>query len=138
VDLYAVMTEIATQIDSITTLRAYGWQQGTVQPPAALVGYPDSVDYAGTYGRYQTRVPDLPVLVLVGKASDRIAAKRLGEFLAETGAKSIPAKIMARAGSWVACDVVTVKSATFPAVQLAGVDYLAVEFHLDVVGKGAQ
>jgi hypothetical protein len=138
VDLFAVMTEVAAQIDTITGLRAYAWHQGTVAAPAALVGWPDRADYAQTYQRYQTRVPDLPVLVVVGKASERVAAKRLGEFVAETGAKSIPAKIMARAGSWVACDLVTVSWVGFPAVTLAGVDYLAAEFHLDVTGRGAQ
>lgn len=136
-DLYAVMTEVATQLKTITGLRAYAWHQGTVAAPAALVGWPDRADYGQTYQRYQTRVPDLPVLLVVGKASERIAAKRLGEYVADTGAKSVPATILARAGSWTSCDVVNVAWVGFPAVALAGVDYLGAEFHLDVVGRGA-
>lgn len=136
-DLYAVMDEVATQLKTITGLRAYAWHQGTVAAPAALVGWPDRLDYVGTYQRAQSRVPDLPVLVLVGKASERVAAKRLGEYVAESGTNSVPAKLMARAGSWVACDLVNVAWVGFPAVALAGVDYLAAEFHLDITGKGA-
>jgi hypothetical protein len=135
-DLYAVKDEIATVLKTITGLRAYAWAQGTVAAPAALPGWPDRLEYVGTYGRGQSRVPDLPLLVLVGKASERVAAKRLGEYVAETGAKSVPAKLEGRAGSWVACDVVTVTWVGFPAVTLAGVDYLAAEFHLDITGRG--
>jgi hypothetical protein len=137
VDVYAVRDEIATTLKTITGLRAYAWAQGTVAAPAALPGWPDRVDYVGTYGRGQSRIPDLPLLVVVGKASERIAAKRLGEYVAESGAKSIPAKLEGRAGSWTSCDVVTVSWVGFPAASIAGVDYLAAEFHLDITGKGA-
>jgi hypothetical protein len=135
-DLYAVKDELATVLKTITGLRAYAWAQGSVEPPAALPGWPDRLDYVQTYGRGQSHVEDLPVLVLVGKASERVAAKRLGEYVAESGAKSIPATLEGRTGSWTTCDVVTVAWVGFPAVTLAGVDYLAAEFHLDITGKG--
>lgn len=135
-DLYAVKAEIAATLRTITGLRAYEWAQGTVAPPAALPGWPDRLDYVQTYGRGQSHCADLPMLVVVGKASQRVAAKRLGEYVAETGAKSIPAKLEGRAGSWVACDVVTVSWVGFPAVSIAAVDYLAAEFHLDIFGRG--
>jgi hypothetical protein len=135
-DVYAVMDEISTLVHAITGLRNATWEPGAVEPPAAIVGWPDRVEYVGTYQRKQSRIPDLPLLVLVGRASNRIAAKRVGEFVAETGTKSVPAKIMSRAGSWVACDLVSVSWVGFPAVTVAGVDYLAAEFHLDVVGRG--
>jgi hypothetical protein len=136
-DIYAVKDELATVLKTITGLRAYAWAQGAVSAPAALPGWPDRVEYVGTYGRGQSHVPDLPLLVLVGKASERVAAKRLGEYVAESGAKSIPLKLESRAGSWTTCDVVTVSWVGFPAVAVAGVDYLAAEFHLDIIGKGA-
>lgn len=136
-DLQAVREELCTVLKTITGLRAYPWAQGTIAAPAALPGWPDEIVYNGTYGRGMTHVPDLPLLVLVGKASERAAAKRLGEYVSDTGAKSIPAKLEGRAGLWVSCDTVTVDSASFESVALAGVEYLAVEFHLDIVGKGA-
>jgi hypothetical protein len=135
-DVYAVKDEIATVLKTITGLRAYTWAQSPVTPPAALPGWPDSIEYVGTYGRGQSKIPDLPLLVVVGQASQRVAAKRLGEYVAESGAKSIPAKLEGRAGSWTSCDVVTVLTATFPVVSIASVEYLAVEFHLEIVGKG--
>lgn len=135
-DLYAVKDEIATTLKTITGLRAYAWPPGSLVAPVALPGWPDRLDYMQTYGRGQSHCPDLPVLVVVGKASERAAAKRLGEYVAETGVKSIPAKLEARTGSWVACDTVTVSWVGFPAAQIAAVDYLAAEFHLDIVGRG--
>jgi hypothetical protein len=136
VDLWAVMDEISTVAHTITGLRNATWASASVTPPALMAGWPERVEFSGTYQRKQTRVPDLPLLVVVGRASGRVSAKRLGEFVAETGTKSVPAKIMARAGLWVACDMVDVKSVTFPAVSIGAIDYLAAEFHLDVIGKG--
>lgn len=136
-NVQTVKTEIAALLATITGLRVYDFSVGSASPPMGLVGWPDEVDYMGTYGRGQTRIPDLPVLVAIGKASDRAAAATLGAYLDETGTKSIPAKIESRTGSWAACDTVTVTSAKIMVITLAAVDYLAAEFHLDITGKGA-
>lgn len=136
-DLYAVMDEVSTLVHTITGLRNATWSARTVAAPAAIVGWPDRVDYGQTYQRYQARCTDLPMLVVCGKASERISAKRLGEYVTEVGAKSIPAKILSRVGLWTSCDLVNVVWVGFPAVTIAGVEYLAAEFHLDVVGRGA-
>lgn len=136
-DIYAVRDEIATTLKTITGLRAYAFAPGQVAAPAALPGWPDRLEYVQTYGRGQTHCPDLPVLLVVGKASERAAAISLGKYVAETGAQSVPAKLEARAGSWTTCDTVTVSWVGFPAASVGGVDYLAAEFHLDITGKGA-
>jgi hypothetical protein len=137
VDVYAVRLEVSSLLGTMTGLRAASWAQSPVAPPIALVGWPDVVDFRQTYARGTSRIPDLPALVVVGKASLRSAEKALGAFVSETGSKSVPALIEAHAGLWASCDVVTVASVTFPAVSIAGVDYLAAELHLDVTGKGA-
>jgi hypothetical protein len=136
-NVQTVKTEISTLLATIPGIRAFDWGKGSGVPPMALVGWPDEVQYVQTYGRGQTRIPDLAVLVGIGKVSERTAAVRLGAYLDETGAQSIPAKIESRTGAWVACDVVTVTSAKIMIITLGGVDYLAAEFHLDITGKGA-
>lgn len=135
-NVQTVKTEIATTLKTIAGLRVYDWSIGSAPPPMGLVGWPDEIQYVQTYGRGSTRIPDLPVLIALGKASDRTAATRLGAYLAETGAQSVPAILEARAGSWAACDVVTVTSAKIMVITLGAVDYLAAEFHLDITGKG--
>jgi hypothetical protein len=135
-DAYAVRVELATVLKTISGLRAYEWAQTPVTPPVALPGWPDEIQYVGTYGQGQTRIPDLPLLVVVGQSSQRVAAKRLGEYLSEAGAKSITAKIHGRT-AWTSCDVVTVTSAKIMVVTISAVEYLAAEFHLDITGKGA-
>lgn len=135
-NVQTVKAEISTLLATIAGLRAYAWGKGSGTPPMALVGWPEEVQYVGTYGRGQTRIPDLPVLVAIGKVSERAAATRLGAYLDEAGADSIPLKIESRAGSWTSCDVVTVTSAKIMVITLGAVDYLAAEFHLDITGKG--
>lgn len=135
-DIQAVRTEITALLATITGLRAYDFAAGSVQSPSVLVGEPLSIDYGQTYARGLTMLQDLPALVLVGKASDRTAAKRLGAYVAESGAQSVPAKVESRTGSWVACDVVTCMSVDFPEVDVAGIAYLGAQFHLQVAGRG--
>lgn len=135
-NIQTVKIEIATLLKTIAGLRVFEWDVGSASPPLAVLGWPEDVQYVQTYGRGQTRVPDLPVMIAISRSSDRAAAGQLGAFLDETGSQSIPGKIESRAGSWVACDVVTVTSAKIMTVTLAGVDYLAAEFHLDITGKG--
>ncbi len=134
-DLTAVRDELVVVLKTITGLRAYAYDPGQIQTPAALVGWPEEISYVETYGRGKSRCPDLPLLLLVGKAAERTAAKLLGQYVATAGARSVPAKIESH--TWTACDSVTVTKVSFPAVKYSGVDYLAAEFHNDVIGGGA-
>lgn len=135
-DLDAVSTEIQTQLATITGLRVPPWGAKQPQPPVALVALPVKVDYDETYGRGKDRYPDLPVVVLVGAAEERASRKKLAEYVAGSGAKSVKAVLEARA--WVACDSVRVASCEFDdTATYGGGPYLAAIFHLDVIGKGA-
>jgi hypothetical protein len=133
VDLFAVMGEIGTAVDQIAGLRVKAWDAQTTTPPAALVTLPASMNYHGTYGVGQQDIKDLTVVVLVGKASDRVAFKRICEYVKPAGATSVRAKI--EGYTYTTCDAVTVTSVNFaPAQELDGTDYLAAVFHLDITG----
>lgn len=136
-DLEAVRVELVTVVDAIPGLRAYAWAPGVVSPPAAFPLLPDMINYGQTYGRGKTHIPDLPLVVVVGRASERAASKLIAAYAAESGPSSVPAAIEAREGMWTSCDTVTVTSCGFPTVSIAAVEYLAAEFHLNIVGKGA-
>jgi hypothetical protein len=133
-DLEAVSLEIGTTLGSIAGLRVPAWGVEKISPPAAIVALPERIEYL-TYGRGVDNYPDLPVVILVGVTNVRTARKQLAAYAAGSGASSVKAVLFAHA--WVACDSVRVSYAEFDNAKYAGTDYLAVIFHLDIVGRGA-
>lgn len=133
-NLNLVMDQLGAQLDTITGLRVYDYDADQVTPPAAKIVLPDEIIYDETYGRGSDKIL-LPVLVIVGKSSDRAARDTLAAYASGSGATSI--KAVVEAGTYTAFDTVRVAHAEFDTVRIAGADYLAALFDLDIAGTGA-
>lgn len=134
-DLAAVMDAIATQLDTIAGLRVHPHPPDSIHPPAAVVTYPDSYDFDQTYARGADRL-ELPVVVLVGKVSERSARDTLAAYVNGSGAKSI--KAVVESGTYTAFDTVRVTGASFDVIGVGSPEtqYLAATFVLDITGSG--
>ncbi len=133
VNLGSVMQAVADRLDTITGLRGFGFPPDSVTPPAAIVSYPDEYHFDDTYRRGMDRLT-LPVVVVVGRVSDRASRDQLGVYCDGVGASSV--KQVLESGTYTAFDSLVVRNATFDVVSIAGVDYMAALFDLDVVGRG--
>jgi hypothetical protein len=134
-DIAAVMQAIADQLSAIPDLRVFGWPARSIHPPAAIVTYPDGVEYDVTYGRGTDRIPALPVVVVVGAADARSTRDRLARYANSAGTYSVKAVI--EAGDYGdVFDEVTVTRAGFDAVSIGGTEYMAILFDLEIVGSG--
>lgn len=133
-NLNTVADEIATVLDTIASLRVSSYPPPTVVPPAGIVSYPGSVDFDETYGRGMDRIRDWPVLVVVGKATDRTARTSIYGYAAATGASSV--KAVLEAHTWTSLATLRVTSVEFDVVSIASVDYISALFHLDIAGQG--
>lgn len=133
-NLADVMDQVAAQLDTITDLRCYAYPPDVVYPPAAIVSYPDAYTFDETYGRGMDRL-SLPVVLVVGKVSDRAARDELGAYADGSGSQSV--KAVVEAGTYTAFDSVRVESVDFDVVTIAATDYMAALFSLDIVGTGA-
>lgn len=132
-DLDAVMTEIATALDTITGLRLCIVGEKPV-PPAAWVSYPENITFDLTYGRGEDSM-DLQIVLIVGKVNDRSTRTALAAYCKGSGASSVKAAV--DGGTYTAADVVRVTEADFDVVTLAGVDHMAAIFSVHVSGNGA-
>lgn len=130
-----VAEELATALRTIAGLRVPPWGVEKISPPAAIIALPERIDFDGTYQRGTDRYPDVPVIVLVGKASERGARKEIAPYAAGSGAKSVKQAIEAH--TYTSCDVVNVDWAEFDTAKYAGTDYLAAIFHLKITGSGS-
>ena len=133
-NLADVMDEVAAALGTITGLRVHAHPPGQVHPPAAVVSYPETYTFDGTYGRGMDRLT-LPVVVVVGKASDRGARDALAAYADGSGARSV--KAVVEAGTYTACDTAVVTGAEFDVVTIGGQDYLAALFTVDITGQGS-
>lgn len=133
-NLAAVMQAVADQLDTIGGLRCFGWPVATVSPPAAIVSYPDEIKFDETYGRGMDRIT-LPLVLVVGKVSDRATRDTIGAYCDGSGDLSV--KQVLESGTYTAFDTVTVTEATFDVVSISAVDYLAAMFNLDIAGHGS-
>ena len=132
-NLAAVMQAVADRLDTIAGLRCFAYPEAKLSPPGAVVLYPERITFDEAYQRGMDRAT-LPVLVVVGKVSDRSARARMGIYCDGSGAASV--KQVLESGTYTAFDVVTVVGVDFDVATLAGTDYLAANFTLDIVGKG--
>jgi len=132
-NLKAVMVQVGQALSTVPGLRVYDHPVLKVEPPAAIVSYPESLEKAAGYGPGVARMV-LPVVVMVGRPTDRTTQDRITKYADGSGTSSI-ARIM-DAYAWTACHHVTVVGIDFDVVTMAGNDYLAAAFTLDIIGSG--
>jgi hypothetical protein len=135
VNLNDVMDEIGTTLGGLSGLRVFAYPPPTVVPPAGIVSYPERISYDQTYSRGMDRIERLPVILVVGKATDRSARNKAAAWAAGSGSGSV--KGVLEAHTWTSCHVLVVTECTFDVVTIAGVDYISAMFSLDISGSGS-
>lgn len=131
----AVMDELKTELATITGLRAFAYPPDKVDPPAAIIGYPETIEFDVSMGRGTDHIV-FPIFLMVGRLTDRTSRDKLAPFLAGSGASSIKG-VLKNAEPFVAMSSVRVAEATVEVVTMAGIDYLTAIFTVHVFGPGA-
>lgn len=128
-----VMDELGAALDGIVGLRVFPYWADRVTPPAAVVGWPEPLTYDSTMARGSDRAT-VPVMVLVGKVDARSARDALSQYADGSGPFSVKAAL--DGGTYTACDSVRVASCEFTVITVAGVEYLAATFQVEITGSG--
>lgn len=133
-DIEAIAVELAARLDTIGGgLRVSDHPPDAVNAPEAIVTYPGTIMFDGTYQRGMDTM-DPSVVVLVGKTTSRTVLKRIAQYCKGSGPSSF--KEVLEAGEYTSCDSVRVVSVDFDNVLFGGVEYLAATFTLDIAGQG--
>lgn len=132
-----VMEEVAARVRTLDGLegRTFAYPPATIVGKAGIVSYPERVDYDKTYGRGMDMIVGLPVLIVVGQATDRGARDRVAQYAAGSGALSVKAAV--EADPHTAFDELRVTECQFDVVTIAAVDYISALFLMDIAGQGA-
>jgi hypothetical protein len=133
-DIADVMDAVADQLSTIVGLRVHASPPGAIQPPAAVVSFPERIDFDATYGRGMD-VLKLPVVLAVGRPTDRVTRDAMAGYCAGSGDTSL--KAVLEDGVYTAFDTVRVASVDFDVVTIGAVDYMAAVFSLEISGSGS-
>lgn len=134
-NLNTVMDEVAERLDMISGLRVFAYPPPKVTPPAAIVSYPGQITFDATYGRGMDRIPDLSVVIVEGRPTDRGVRERIAAYAAGAGSRSV--KAVLESGTYTALDTIRVTGCEFDVVTIAAVDYIAAVFTVDISGRGS-
>lgn len=129
-----IYDELATALATISGLRVFPYWAERITPPAAVIGWPETIVFDKTFGRGSDAL-ELPVYVLVGKVDARSSQTQLAAYLDGAGSASVKAAL--DGGTYTACDSVTVTQARVEVMTVAAVDYLAAIFTVSIYGTGA-
>lgn len=125
-----VQTGLSGALGTILGLRVYDFPSDRVEPPAAVLSLPET-PYDVTFGGRSDEWT-FPLWILVAKADDKASYGEMVDYLEADGPKSIRAVIEADRTLGGACDTVAVIRARPLFATVAGTEFLAVEFTLEV------
>lgn len=126
-----VSEAIRTALRNVDGLRVIEYIPDSLNPPMATVGI-DTVVYHGAFGAGNP-LYNFTVNLVVARASERMAQKRLDEFLSYSGAMSIRQALEVDptlCGTVQTCQVVSGGNVTN--INVNEVIYLSVEFDIEV------
>jgi hypothetical protein len=129
-----VMDELGAALDTIDGLRVHAYGADRIIPPAAVVAWPEELNYDVAMQRGGDQA-EIPVVVLAGRADARSARDVLARYCDGAGARSVKAAVDGHTAA--AYDSARVMRVEFAPATFAGVEYLAATFYIDVIGKGA-
>lgn len=129
-DLGAIMDAIGSRLATISGLRVADYPSDQANPPQAIVSLPTSIEYDAVMGRGADRAV-IPVMVLVGRVSDRVARDLMCQYLSGTGSLSIKTALEPDLAG--AAQTVRVTVALPPdIVTVGGVEYLGTSLEVEV------
>lgn len=135
-NLAAVATEISARLSELPGMIAnYVGPVKSVSTPCSVIGFPEVIDFHGTYARGMSRIENWPIMILTGMADDKEAFSRIGQYASTSGAGSV-VDALEDSDPYTACDTVVVKSCSFDVITWQGQDFQGALFILDVTGSG--
>ena len=131
--LTSIRNGIATNLGNISSLFVYGYVPDSIEPPTAIVGVVESVEYDTSMARGADTY-EIQVLLYVSRVDAQDSQETLDTYLASTGANSIKAQIesdQTLSGSAMSCRVV--EASNYGVYTINDIEYLGVEFEVSVV-----
>lgn len=132
-----IVAELRTRLDLIDGLHVPPWGEKAGAFPAALIGFPEEIEFAQGARTNRWRVGDWPVVIVLGRAIERAGFLASAAYTTGTGPKSIKQTLDSTPVlPYQYADTVVVNGVTFDAAAMyAGKPAAALIFHVDITSK---
>tara|TARA_R100000781_G_scaffold26852_4_gene19949 strand:- start:2813 stop:3220 length:408 start_codon:yes stop_codon:yes gene_type:complete len=124
---------IGTNLENISSLMVFKYVPDSVEPPTAVVGVVESVEYDTSMARGADTYT-IPIFLYVSRVDAQDSQETLDSYLASSGSSSIKAQIesdQTLGGSAQSCRVVDADN--YGVYTVNNIDYLGVEFGVEVI-----
>jgi predicted nucleic acid-binding Zn-ribbon protein len=132
-NLTNIRTEIANNLGAISSLTVFRFVPDFVEPPTAVIGVFESIEYDTAMQRGADKY-EIPVYLYVGRVDAQDSQDTLDAFCASTGSDSVKAQIESDTSLNGQAQSVRVTSAgNYGVYNINNIDYLGVEFIVEVI-----
>ena len=131
--LSSIRSGIATNLGNISSLTVFGFVPDSIEPPTAVVGVVDNIEYDTSMSRGADTY-SIPVFLYVSRVDAQDAQDTLDAFLASTGSSSVKAQVesdITLGGE--AQSVRVVEADNYGVYTINNIDYLGCEFTIEVI-----
>ena len=131
--LSSIRSGIATNLGNISSLTVFGFVPDSIEPPTAVVGVVDNIEYDTSMSRGADTYT-IPVFLYVSRVDAQDSQETLDGYLASAGASSVKAQIESDTTLNGEAQSVRVTSASnYGVYNINNISYLGVEFIVEVI-----
>ena len=131
--LSSIRSGVATNLGNISTLTVFGFVPDSIEPPTAVVGVVDSIEYDTSMARGADTYT-IPVFLYVSRVDAQDAQDTLDGFLASSGSSSVKTQIESDVTlGGVANSARVVEADNYGVYSINNIDYLGCEFTVEVI-----
>ena len=132
-NLSSIRSGIATNLENISSLTVFGFVPDSIEPPTAVVGVVDTLEYDSTMARGADTY-NIPVFLYVSRIDAQDSQDTLDAFLASSGSSSVKAQVESDITLGGQAQSVRVAEAdNYGVYTINNIDYLGVEFMIEVI-----
>lgn len=131
--LTSIRNGIGANLESISSLMIYKYVPDSVEPPTAIIGVVESIEYDTTIARGADTYT-IPIFLYVSRVDAQDSQETLDSYLASSGSSSIKAQVesdQTLGGAAQSCRVV--EADNYGVYTVNNIDYLGVEFGVEVI-----
>ena len=131
--LSSIRSGIATNLGNISSLTVFGFVPDSIEPPTAVVGVVDNIEYDTSMSRGADTYT-IPVFLYVSRVDAQDAQDTLDAFLASSGSSSVKTQIESDSTlGGVANSARVVEADNYVVYSINNIDYLGCEFTVEVI-----
>lgn len=128
-----IRNELKNNLANITSLSVYGYVPDSIEPPTAIIGVMDAIDYDASMQRGADKY-EIPIYLYVSRVDAQDSQETLDGYLASSGASSVKAQVESDSSlNGEAQSVRVVGASNYGVYTINNIDYLGVEFIVEVI-----